>query len=184
MPIMLAALLLQAAPPVTVMDRMAALYDEICLQTFPIDTQLDALMARKGAQPMTPEQVKVTLRDDPGRGWWLTDNGKTYTVMLELPPYHACSVRTNLPAGTLDLSAYDAVAKRFTATHAGFARQPPMDADQGDLHLHADSEYRTLPGGGGEHLMVIDQQINDPKRRAAGETGHVLRFVHQLTTKG
>lgn len=182
MSIMLAALLLQAAPPAADLQRMAALYDEICLQTFPIDGQLDALMAKKGAQPMTPEQVKVTLRDDPGRGWWLTDNGRTYAVMLELPPFHACSVRTKLPAGSLDLSAYKVVAKRFTTTHAGFTTQPPMDADQGDLRLHGDSEYRTLPGGGGEHLMVIDQHVHDPQRRAAGETGQSLRFVHQLTT--
>lgn len=190
MPILFAALLLQAAPapvpPPAAADltRMVALYDEICLQTFPIDAQVDALMAKKGATPLTPEQVKVTLRDDPGRGWQLKDGERTYWVFLELPPYHACSVRAGIGSGSPDLAPYRAALNAFKATHAGFTPQPPQDYDLGAVHVRAASEFRALPGGTGEQLMVIDQHITDPDRRARGETGTSLRFVHQIKAGG
>ena len=39
---------------------------------------------------------------------------------------------------------------------------------------------RTFPDDTSESLFFFDQHITDPKRRAAGETGVVLRFVHQF----
>lgn len=170
-----------AATPATV--QIARLYDEICLQTFPIDAQVDALMMRKRAIPMTADEVKVTLRDDPGRGWWLDDGDRRYTIVLELPPFHACSVRGNVGSGAIDLGAYREVVTRFKAAHAGFAPQPPLDSDQGDIHIHAESEFRSPATGLGEQLMVIDQHITNAERRARGETGSVLRFVHQIRTR-
>jgi len=183
MPMLLAALLgsAQAAPAAAPdLTDMVALYDEICLRTFPIDEQLDALMASKGAKAMTPEQVKVTLRDDPGRGWSLKHGGRTYTIFLELPPFHACSVRVGIGGGTPDLTGYRTAAAAFTADHKGFTAQKPMDVDRGDIHIHAEADFRTLPGGTGEQLVVIAQTITDPARRAKGETGTELRFVHQI----
>lgn len=183
MPMLLAAFLgaAQAIPlPAPDLAGMIALYDELCLRTFPIDEQLDALMARKGAKAMTPEQVKVTLRDDPGRGWFLKDASRTYSIVLELPPYHACSVRAGIGSGTPDLSGYRSVAAAFATDHKGFTAQKPVDADAGDIHIHAESDFRALPGGTGEHLMVIAQTVINPARRAKGETGTELRFVHQI----
>lgn len=170
----------QAEPARADVPKMAALYDEICLRTFPIDEHVDALMARKGATALTPDQVKVTLRDDPGRAWWIKDGERTYSVFLELPPFHACSVRGNVGSGTRDLTGYRAAVDAFKASHRGFATQPPMDADQGDIHIHAETEFRELPDGTGEQLMMIDQSITNAERRAKGETGTVLRFVHQI----
>lgn len=174
----------QAAPPqgATDLTDMVALYAEICLATFPIDDQVDVLMARKGAKPLTADEVKITLRDDPGRAWAVEAGGRSYSVFLELPPFHACSVRANVGGGPLDLASYRAAADTFKRAHRGFTPQPPMDVGQGDIHIHADSEYRQLPGGAGEQLMVIDQHITNPERRAKGETGAVLRFVHQIRT--
>ena len=170
----------QAQPVTADLSAMVALYDEICLKTFPIDEQVDALMAKKGAKPLTPDEVKVTLRDDPGRAWWIKDGERTYSVFLELPPFHACSVRGNVGSGVRDLTGYRAAVDAFKASHRGFATQPPMDADQGDIHIHAETEFRALPGGTGEQLMVIGQHITNAERRAKGETGTVLRFVHQI----
>jgi hypothetical protein len=56
----------------------------------------------------------------------------------------------------------------------------PYDTDYGDIHVHAVGEQRVLSDGGRESLFIFDQHITDPKRRAAGETGFVLRFVHQF----
>ena len=168
------------APAQPVAARMVALYDEICLQTFPIDAQVDALMTAKGAAPLTPEEVKVTLRDDPGRGWRLQDGATTMLVFIEMPPFHACSIRAGIGDGPADLTGYQSVVSAFKAGHSGFEAQKPMDATMGPIRIHAEHEGRTLPGGGTEALMVIDQQISDPARRAKGETGTMLRFVHQL----
>ena len=169
-----------AAPPSDVIGRMVALYDEVCLKTFPSDTEVDALMARKGAKPLTVDEVKVTLGSDPGRGWLIKDGERDIQVYLELPPYHACTVRRMTPAGMEDDSAYRQVVEPYKATHAGFAPGGGMDTDMGELHVHAVTEARTLPDGSSDSLMVFDQRIKDPARRAKNESAVSLRFVHQL----
>lgn len=184
---MLTLLLVQAVavpPPDPRAGRMAALYDEVCLRAFPDDKAVDAAMAAKGAKPLTPDQVKVTLREDPGRGWSVEDGDRTVFVFLEAPPYHACSVRWPAPAGADDLGAYRAVVDPFVAQRPGFAAMPPREMDMGALHISAAGQQRVLPNGGAESLFVIDQHVTDPARRARGETGMMRRFVHQLNRGG
>lgn len=157
--------------------RLTALYDEVCLRAFPDDKAVAALMTSKNAQEMSQNEVKVTMRDDPARGWHLP--GEQATVWLELPPFHACSVRWSAPA-TGDLAPYRALAERYEKAIGGFEPLRPFDADQGPIHVHAVGEARTLADQGAESLFFFVQHITDPQRRAAGATGLVLRFVHQL----
>jgi hypothetical protein len=159
------------------LSRMTALYDEICLKTFPDDKAVEAIMVSRKARPLTAEEVKITMRDDPAKGWELQDGSAT--VWLEFPPFHACSVRWNAPE-IGDLSNYQAVAQRYEAQKGGFSPIEPFDGDQGDIHVHAVGEQRTSPDGRAESLFIFEQHLTDSKRRAAGETGHVLRFVHQF----
>jgi hypothetical protein len=163
-------------------ERLVALYDEVCLKAFPDDAAVDALMAAKGATPLTPEEVRVTFRNDPGRGWILQDDGRNIQVMLELPPYHACSVRRWTAAGFGDLSAYRAVTESFKATRPGFA---PVDEQQADLdgyHIHMSGELRELPDGGAETLYLFDQEYLDQARAAATDAPFNIRFVHQIVS--
>jgi hypothetical protein len=157
--------------------RMTALYEQVCLKTFPDDKAVAALMAARNARELTPAEVKVTMNDDPARGWDLNDGGAT--LWIELPPYHTCSVRWNTPR-IGDLSAYRAIADKYESTTSGYTPIPPFDRDAGDIHVHAIGEQRILPNKGAESLFIFDQHITDPKRREAGETGFVLRFVHQF----
>lgn len=157
--------------------RMTALYEQACLKTFPDDKAIVALMAARNARELSQDDVKVTMGDDPARGWDLDDGGAT--LWIEFPPYHACSVRWNTPA-IGDLSAYRAIAARYERAAGGYRPVQPYDDDQGDIHVHAIGEQRALPDKRSESLFVFDQQISNPKRRAAGETGVVLRFVHQF----
>ena len=183
---MLQAATVVASPsPDPAIARMAALYDAVCLQAFPIDGAVDSLMASRamvesGATPLTPEQVKVTLVDNPGRGWRVKDGDRDMLVFLELPPFHACSVRRFLPTGRIDLGAYRPVADRFEADHPAFAPLEPHEVDRGELHEHGYGESRELSGGGAESLFVIDQHVIEPAKRAAGEAEVNLRFVHQI----
>jgi hypothetical protein len=174
-----------AAAPSPV-ERMLTLYDEVCLKAFPDDKAIDALMAAEGAVPLTPEQVRVTFNDDPGRGWLLDDGDRKIQIMLELPPYHACSVRGTTPNGFGDLTAYRDLTAAFKQTRPGFEPAGPYDMDRPELqiHIHAIGEARKLQDGMSETLLLFDQRVTDPQRRANGETGVDIRFVHQIIDKG
>lgn len=163
------------------LTEMTAIYEQVCLKAFPDDKAVEALMAKRNARPLTSEEVKVTMRNDPARGWELPGDGAT--VWLEFPPFHACSVRWNTPQ-IGDLHGYGAVAERYESATGGFRPIDPYDADQGDIHVHAVGEQRILPDRTSESLFIFDQHITDSKRRAAGETGYVLRFVHQFAAPG
>lgn len=168
-------------PPAAVrLERMTALYDEVCLRIFPDDAAVDAAMRKRGAVPLTQDDVRITLGDDPGRGWRLGGEDDYALVFVEMPPYHACSVRWPMPDMPASLDAYRAAAAAYKATRPGFAANPPYDNDAGDIHVHIESDQRQMRDGGFDTLMVADQRITDPKRRAAGETGIMLRFVHQF----
>ena len=158
---------------------MAALYDEVCLKAFPDDEAVDRLMTAKGATPLTPEQVRVTFNDDPGCGWLLKDGQRNIQVMLELPPYHACSVRRTLMPG-FAIAEYRAITETYKSTRPGFAEMQPQLTEIQDFRISARGESRALPDGRTEALLVIDQQATDPGRRAAGAIGVDIRFVHQI----
>jgi hypothetical protein len=163
------------------LSRMTALYNQVCIKAFPDDKAVEALMTGQRARPLTPEAVKVTMRDDPARAWELQDGSAT--VWIEFPPFHACSVRWNA-SDIGDLHEYRAIADRYEKATGGFSVVDPYDADEGDIHIHAVGEQRVLPDKGRESLFIFDQRITDPKRRAAGETGYVLRLVHQYAAPG
>jgi hypothetical protein len=154
--------------------RLATLYDRLCLRAFPDDVALNAAVAATGATPLTPEQVKVTFPNDPGRGWLLKDGELNIQIMLELPPYHACSVRRTASDGATNDDAYRAAVQSFKATHPGFAVGDALDQAMGELQIHLTSEQRLLPGNGGESLMVVEQ------RRQGGDGSVDLRYVHQI----
>ena len=158
--------------------RMTALYEQVCLNAFPDDKAVEALMSAQHARSLTPDEVKITMRDDPAEGWALSEDGNP-TVWIEFPPFHACSVRWNTP-DLGDFSQYRTAAAKYEARIGGFRPADPFNADDGAIHIHAVGEQRGLTKGGTETLFIIDQHITDPERRAAGQTGYVLRFVHQF----
>lgn len=162
--------------------RMAALYGEVCLRDFPDDDVLDAAVTAKGARRLTEAEARITLVDDPGRGWALDDTGRTVLVFLELPPFHACSVRFPIASDQPGIEPYQAVIAPFLAANPGFEPIGPYDTDRGDIHIRAIGAGRRLPDGRTETLLLYDQSITDPARRAKGETGVMRRFVHQIVT--
>ncbi len=158
-------------------SNMATLYEQVCLKAFPDDKAVESLMKAQEARELSPGQIKVTMGNDPARAWELKGGGAT--VWIEFPPFHACSVRWNT-SQVGDLGTYRKAAATYERSRGGFKPMAPIEADQGAIHIHAVGDQRMLEDHGAESLMVIDQQISDPKRREAGETGVVLRFVHQF----
>ncbi|WP_420607498.1 hypothetical protein [Novosphingopyxis sp.] len=159
------------------LSKMAALYEDICLDAFPDAGKAEARILALGAIELSPEVVKVTMRDDPARGWGFEDGSAT--IWLEFPPFYACSVRWNMP-DMGDLSPYRDAVEAYAKTNAGFAPMDPMDVDQGDIHIQLTGEARDLSNGTKETLFMVVQNIRNEERRAAGETGLVVRFVHQI----
>lgn len=159
------------------LSDMATLYEQVCLKAFPDDMAVENLMKAQDARELSPDQVKVTMGNDPARAWELKGGGAT--VWIEFPPFHACSVRWNT-SQIGDLGAYRRTADTYERGLAGFRPMAPIDGDQGAIHIHAIGDQRVMQDQGAESLMVIDQHISDPKRREAAETGVVLRFVHQF----
>ncbi|PZU08617.1 hypothetical protein [Sphingomonas sp.] len=172
-----------ATPDIRV-TRATQLFDQLCLKAFPSDAALDDAAKSMGAIALTPDQVKVTLVNDPGRGWALGENGTTYLIFLELPPFHACSVRWSMPEGEIDLGEYRALIENEKTARAGFTTIHEFDRDAGDIHIHAVGEQRILPEGGSEALLLFDQRVIDPARRARGETATNWRFVRQFAGPG
>lgn len=173
--ILLAAAAPQAAPDPEV-GRMVAIFDELCLRAFPDDAAVDAVMAAKGATPLTPEQVRVTFPNDPGRGWLLADGERKSQIMLELPPYHACSIRRFVESGTTALDGYRALAAAYEQAHPGFAPIDPIDRDINGIRVHGTGETRVLPDGTAESLYLIDQHTTGDDGAERVE----IRFVRQL----
>ncbi|MCW1404136.1 hypothetical protein OKA06_18165 [Novosphingobium sp. MW5] len=157
--------------------RMAALYEDVCLKAFPDDKAVVDALTALGAKELSQAEVKVTMNDDPARGWSLPDgNG---TVWLEFPPFHSCSVRWNSP-DDYDLKPYRAIAAKYQAKRPGFSPMQPMEMDRGDIHIMAIGEARQLPDKSAESMFIFRQHITNLQRRGAGETGVSLRFVHQF----
>lgn len=155
----------------------ASIFDEICLKAFPDDAAVRAAIAARHGEELPSEAVKVTMGNDPAVGWILPS--ERVSVWLEFPPFHACSVRWNAPVlGTLE--SYSKVIETFKSTRPGFLPTKPMEAVRNDIHIRLTGEQRILPDRSTESLMVVDQHIANPARRAAGETGYVIRFVHQF----
>ena len=185
------ALALAAAPAAQaetddgVLSRMTALYDEVCLKTFPNDEAVAAAMTAKGAIVLKPDEVRIYLHDDPGRGWTIADGADKFVVTVEAPPYHACSVRRDTPSGFPDLATYYAVAGPYeTAAGGRFNKIKPMDMKVGDITSHASGEQKVASDGGAEALFVFSNTPNDPKDRAKGYTAVEVRFVHQFVSPG
>ena len=144
------------------------------------------LVARLGGDELvvlafaTPDRIGVTgfhgqtvaHRPDRGWTWQIGDGAERMLVFLELPPFHACSVRFDMPNTGYDLSGYEAAATRFTADHEGFSAMPPFDQRVGTMRIHAEGRQR-VTADRGESLFVIAQQ-----NAANAKTD--LRFVHQI----
>jgi hypothetical protein len=97
--------------------------------------------------------------------------------MIEMPPYHACSVRWWTDDGFGDLSGYKVIVDTYKASGPAFERPQKQEMDVGEFHVSGALEARGLPSGQTEALLLIEQ-------RAAGDTRVNVRFVHQIVEPG
>jgi hypothetical protein len=155
--------------PTAQIAEMIEIYDSVCLHAFPDDDAVARALAERGATPMSRDEVRGILRDDPGRGWNLTGRTARFRLILEAPPYHACGLRTMTATGLPDPSPYRALANRFE-TGGDWQNFGPQAMDLENVHSVS---------GGTESLMVF-LTTPDDKHRDAEHSAVEVRFVHQI----
>jgi hypothetical protein len=67
---------------------------DLCLNTFPDDNAVATKVKAAGHSPLSDQQVRQFLHDDPGRGWLINRGDTVLALTIELPPFHSCAVRT------------------------------------------------------------------------------------------
>ena len=164
--------------PAAQQAEMVALYDEVCLHAFPDDEAAARAVARYRASPLSREDVRRFLHDDPGMGWQIAGRtGRFHVTIEQSPPYHSCAVRTMTAAGFADMGPYQAAISRY-ASGRGFERFDPMDRVVRELRIVGGGERRVDADGSSESLLVI---LTTPagEHRARGHTAVEVRFAHQ-----
>lgn len=151
-----------------------------CLQVFPDDARIAAAMDKiPNTKPLTPEQVRIFLKNDPGRGWIASNNGVDIVVTIEAPPVHACAVRMPRTNGAIDEPFWwQAVEEAERRAGSGFTRMPTRSVDIGDSRSIATGSYKNGPDGAYEAFYLFRTAPIDPKM--AAQHGVELRMVHQI----
>jgi hypothetical protein len=169
------------ADPAAHLAEMLALYDEVCLHVFPDDDAVARNLRARGAVRLSEPQVRIYLRDDPGRGWRLEGRSGRFDLTIEDPPFHACTVRTMTASGFPSLQPYQDLAARFEAGR-GFRPVQRIDGEMENVMMSIGGEQAILPNGSGEALLVAIGTPTD-KYRSRGETAVEVRFVHQFSPR-
>lgn len=161
------------------LQEMTSLYDAVCLKAFPQDGQVEAMMKVRGAVPMTEADVASYLHDDAGVGWVLVGRAATFRVLIEHPPYHACSVRSVTRTGFSGLSAYASLVERELKSWPRHETIAPQSFVVRGVQTEMRGEGRLRGDGQTECLLLGLGRVVDPAL-ASRLTGIEVRFVHQF----
>jgi hypothetical protein len=163
------------------LNEMAALYDDLCLKTFPDDDAFSETMKQRNATPMTEQEVKDYLRDDYGVGWNLAGKTGTFRISIEAPAFHACVIRTTTIGGLSNLARYKEIFEREESAWVGRQDIPPQSYVREGTETVAEGQARRREDGKIETLMVGTTKVIDPIL-STNLKGIEVRFVHQIVT--
>lgn len=172
-------------------NEMAAIFAAFCIDRFPDDRALDADAQAKKLTAMTPQQVKQYLHDDPGRGWLIQGASGRYIMTVEMPPFHACAVRSMTPAGLTDAQRYADEIKAYAAKQHEQISSLPMQSSKTPDGIDIHAYVSPLSGPGvrpRESFMLILSNYhgrvpNDFRADAKGGVGVEVRMVHQVVAQ-
>lgn len=169
------------AAPAVPGDGQMRVFDMLCNRLFPNDAQVEAAMAKlHGARALTAAELRIYLKDDPGRGWDIPmTDGSRMIVTIEAPPYHACAVRVTHTDGRVDERAWK---RLLTAAEArgggGFVAVPVRSATFGNVRSEISGIQKQRLEGGAEAFYLFRTTPIDPARHP--DYGVELRMVRQL----
>jgi hypothetical protein len=164
--------------------ELTGLFNDICLKAFPDDRAVAQAVVARGssATPMSPDEVRVYLHDDPGVGWFLAGRTGRFEVTVEAPPFHACGIRTLTVSGFPDLSSYRRLSDAFEAGH-DVQKIGPRNFTVGEIDSIGGGESWHRPDRSDEALLVFSATPS-ASVRAEGKDGVEIRFVHQIHEAG
>lgn len=186
----LLALALQAAAPAPVPSAADAarfrgegqmrMFDMICGHVFPDDARVAAGMAKMaGARALKPEELRVYLKGDPGRGWIMPAGGSNIVVTIEAPPIHACAVRITNTDGVIDEGKWQQLLAAAQArSGGGFMTLPTQTFEVGDIRSQASGVQKQGAGGAAEAIYLIRSTPKQPGFATE------IRMVRQLVAPG
>lgn len=174
-------------------EQMARLFDTLCLRAFPDRADMEKAIGQLDAVPLTEDEVRAMLHDDPGEGWRVRRPEATYLVTVEAPPWHACAIRRMTRNGLPTTQAYDAAIKRYAVNRQRPLAAPVSQTVHGDGGVDIRATMRQLPaaraaGGVTDSLMLFTTDYHGryrgPLDADSGSPGVEVRFVHQLRSMG
>lgn len=158
---------------------LIAIFDFVCLRTFPNEQALDGLNRVPGMRAMTSEEVRSYLKDDPGRGWLSSDGPSPIAVTIEAPPIHTCAVRMPTADGVIDeLKWKEVVALAEGRAGGRFVTMKPSVHETGGISIHVIGDQRQNPDGSAEAFYLI--RSGTSQKRAGPEAAVEIRLVHQM----
>lgn len=172
-----------------VSQELTRVWAGFCLERFPVDTAVNAFAASQGATPMSPQDVKRYLHDDPGRGWYLHTELGLYAITLEQPPFLACAVRRMTPNGVPGVSPFIAVMKAYSENqHGKLVTVPAVHTKTpdggGDINAYTTGMIDATGKLRESFLVVLTNYHGHPpdpwKHDAEGGVGVEVRFVREL----
>ena len=168
--------------PVGPLRGLISAFDSVCNQGFPDDERVASAMSRVPTmKPLTLDQLRIYLKDDPGRGW-ITDDG-SIVITIESPPFHACAVRMLKTAGAIDEVMWRAVINAAEVrAGGGFTPMPPQGFVIGDSRTTAVGDQKINPDGSAEAFYLMRTAPVDQAK--AKIHGVELRLVRQIVSAG
>jgi hypothetical protein len=160
--------------------EMLHLYEDLCLTAFPKDgTIFQKVVALKGTKPVTGTALDEIFHGDPGLAWIYQGKNGRFTIAVEAPPFHACTIRATA-AGFGETRNYRAVAERYEKNAGGFHDIDLVDRVNGDIRTVLAGERKDKPDGSTDALLILVTTPASDALRQAGYTGVDVRLVHQI----
>lgn len=152
------------------------MFDMICGRIFPDDDRVAAGMAKiPGARPLTPDELRTYLKNDPGRGWIMPAGASRIVVTIEAPPIHSCAVRITNTDGVIDEGKWQQLLAAAQArSGGGFVTLPVQTFEVGDIRSMASGVQKQGAGGAAEAIYLIR---STPKKPGFATE---IRMVRQL----
>jgi hypothetical protein len=160
---------------------LSRIFTDVCFGLFPDDAATDAKLAAGGGVAMTPQQVKAILHDDPGHGWIVIQDGHAYSITIEAPPFHACAVRVNTPAGVAATGLADMLGKLVAAKGQQAGRPQTLPVPPNPLMQIRAVLVPLSPAPAGADAEAFMAFVTTYRDRATNAVLTVEnRFVHQI----